>query len=277
MKNSRTLSYIFIFLVYLLATAVAVVTFKILPLESVYIKVLIADIVATVLTFAFSLIVKNASVYDPYWSIQPIVIALFFVFTNTITPLALLMLIAVCLWGARLTANWAYTFKGLNHQDWRYTMLKKKTGKLYPFVNFLGIHLFPTIVVYLCALPIINIIINQYQLNAFSVIFFALSIIAVCLQTLSDIEMQKFRKTRPTTFIRTGLWKYSRHPNYLGEILMWWGIAGMLFSVNTSLWYLCGGALLNTLMFLFISIPMAENRQAEKEGYAKYRKQTRSL
>ena len=120
---------------------------------------------------------------------------------------------------------------GLNHQDWRYTMLKKKTGKLYPVVNFLGIHLFPTIVVYLCALPIINIIINQYQLNAFRVIFFALRIIAVCLQTLSDIEMQKFRKIRPTIFIRVGLWKNSRHPNYLGEILMWWGIAGMLFSV----------------------------------------------
>ena len=156
-------------------------------------------------------------------------------------------------------------------------MLKKKTGRLYPIVNFLGIHLFPTIVVYLCALPIVNMLTNEYTLNAFSIIFFAVSVLAVGLQFFADFEMHKFRKTRPTTFIRTGLWKYSRHPNYLGEILMWWGIAGMLFSVNTSLWYLFGGALLNTLMFLFISIPMAENRQAVKEGYSKYRKQTRML
>lgn len=277
MKKSRPLSFIFVFLVYVVAIAVGVVTYNVLNVSSVYLKLLIADVVATVVTFIFSVIVKNASVYDPYWSVQPIVIAVAFAFSTTVNIFNALMLIAVCFWGIRLTANWAYTFHGLEHQDWRYTMLKKNTGKFYPVVNFLGIHLFPTLVVYACVLPIVHSFNNAYTLNVGSCIFFAVSILAVILQFVSDKEMQEYRKTRPTPFIKCGLWKYSRHPNYLGEILMWWGIAGMLFCVNPSAWYLCGGAMINTLMFLFISIPMADKRQAKKQGFKSYKKHTRML
>ena len=89
--------------------------------------------------------------------------------------------------------------------------------------------------------------------------------------------MQKYRKNRNGNFIRTGLWKYSRHPNYLGEILMWWGIAIMSFSVFNDKIYLLVGALLNTLLFLFVSIPMADKRQSKKEGFETYKKETRML
>ncbi|MDD3866893.1 MAG: DUF1295 domain-containing protein [Eubacteriales bacterium] len=75
-----------------------------------------------------------------------------------------------------------------------------------------------------------------------------------------------------------GVWKYARHPNYLAEIIFWWGIYLFLVSVRPRLWLLGFGALLNTLMFLFISIPMAEKRLArEKDGYEEYAARTRML
>ena len=89
--------------------------------------------------------------------------------------------------------------------------------------------------------------------------------------------MHAFRKSHREELIRTGLWTYSRHPNYLGEILMWWGVwLSVVVSVPGS-GRLLLGAIINTLLFLFISIPMADKRQARKPGFDEYKKATRML
>ena len=145
-KENRAVSFIVIFFVYVIAAAVGFCVYNALGLVW-WLKLLIADIAATVITFIFSVIFKNASVYDPYWSVQPIVILFACAVGKKLDLLRILLLIAVTFWGVRLTANWAYTFKGLDHQDWRYTMLKEKTGTFYPVINFVGIHMVPTLVV----------------------------------------------------------------------------------------------------------------------------------
>lgn len=240
-------------------------------------KLLVADVLATVVTFAFSVAFKNASVYDPYWSVQPIVILLAVIPLANASLLGVLAVAVVCLWGVRLTANWAYTFHGLSHQDWRYTKLHDQTGKWYPFVNFFGIHLVPTLVVYACTLPAVAVLLYAPEFSVFSAVCLAVSVCAVLLQGTADVQMHKFRKGGRGGFIRTGLWKHSRHPNYLGEILMWWGIGGCAVFAISSAWYLLGGAVLNTLLFLCISIPLADGRQSRKEGFSEYKAQTRML
>jgi steroid 5-alpha reductase family enzyme len=115
------------------------------------------------------------------------------------------------------------------------------------------------------------------DINVGSVAFFALSMLAVLLQGTADVQMHKFRKKKTGGFIRDGLWKYSRHPNYLGEICMWWGVGLSAVILMPTKWYLLLGAVLNTLLFLCISIPMADKRQSKKDGFAEYKKQTRML
>ena len=278
LKESRAASFAIIFFIYVFAAAVGIVVYYFLPLDMHFaLRLFIADFAATVFTFIFSVIFKNASVYDPYWSVQPILIIAAYFIRFGFTVSALFPLIAVCLWGVRLTANWAYTFKNLTCQDWRYSLLKEQSGKLYPVVNFLGIHLVPTIVVYACILPAVFVITERPAFNAISLIFFAVSVCAMLLQLVADTEMHAYRENRPTPFIKTGLWKYSRHPNYLGEILMWWGIGLYAFTLMTDKWFLLTGAVLNTLLFLIVSIPMADKRQAKKEGFEEYKSQTRIL
>jgi len=248
-----------------------------LPFDT-WANLLVADIVATIATFIFSLVFKNASVYDPYWSVQPIVILIAFALGQTMSAVKIVMLIVVCIWGIRLTANWAYTFHGLNYQDWRYTMLKEKTGRFYPIINFLGIHLVPTVIVYACTLPVVFVLQSNAVGNVWSYIFLSLSVCAVLLQGVADCQMHKFKKERTgESFICKGLWKYSRHPNYLGEILMWWGIALASVTALQGQVYLIIGAFLNTLLFLFVSIPMADRRQSQKEGFHEYKSHTRML
>ena len=275
-KSNRALSFIIIIVIYLLAILTGLIVFKLLNF-SWWLNLLLADVAATILTFIFSLLLKNSSVYDAYWSVQPMVILIGLSIGKPLGLLQILLLISVCYWGIRLTANWAYNFTDFTYQDWRYVMLKEKTGKFYPFINFTGIHIVPTLVVYFCTIPAAYAIINNVKANIGSIIAILVSIFAATLQGIADIQMHKYRKNRTTPFNRNGLWKYSRHPNYLGEILMWWGIGFAVVVANFELYWLLLGPLLNTILFLSTSIPLAEKRQSRKEGFLEYKKETRYL
>ena len=137
MKNSRAMSFIIILGIYVLATCIGVLSYITLPFHFA-INLLLADVIATIIVFIFSVLLNNASVYDPYWSVQPIVIVIAFIINQEVTAVKIVMCIVICLWGVRLTANWAYTFMSLKHQDWRYTQIKENTGIFYPILNFIG-------------------------------------------------------------------------------------------------------------------------------------------
>ena len=230
-KQSRKASFSIISIIYVLSAIVGIAIYKSLDLPW-WLSLLVADVIATVVVFVFSVIFANASVYDPYWSVQPPIILAAFAFENGLNIFGILLLSAVTFWGIRLTANWAYTFSGLTHQDWRYTMLKEKTGVFYPIINFVGIHMVPTLVVYGCILPAVYAVKFGSEITAGGVAFLCVSLGAAVMQGVADIQMHKFRKNKKSTFIRNGFWKYSRHPNYLGEILMWWGIGLAVLQVR---------------------------------------------
>ena len=275
-KDSKPFSILIISCIYLMAAVIALCTYLLLPF-SFWLNLLIADIAATVFVFIFSVIFRNASVYDPYWSVQPMVIVLCFACCYKLTMATVLLIISVFYWGIRLTGNWAYTFGGLNCQDWRYTKFEKENGRLYPFISFTGIHMMPTLIVFLCTLPAVFTIRKEFHANIGSYLGAALCICATTLQLVSDTEMHRYRKSGAHGLIRTGLWKYSRHPNYLGEILMWWGVGIQAVSVKPEYWWLLAGAAANTVMFFTVSIPLADKRQSQKPGYAEYRASTRNL
>lgn len=279
MKQSRKLSFLFTLIIYALAVAVGVYAFDRVS-GSIYVRVFLADVAATVFLYLVSLPLGNASVYDPYWSVAPIVILPLFMRAFGVWNAGTIALLGcVGYWGIRLTANWAYTFHGYNHQDWRYTMLREKSGAFFPFVSLFGIMLFPTLVVFFCLLPALHYV-QAGGVNLFTLLGLALCISAATLQLVADIQLHRFQlqaKNRGQ-IIRGGVWRHARHPNYLGEILMWWGVYAVLLSVRPDLWLLGIGALVNTLMFQFISIPMAETRMAGyKEGFDRYIKETNRL
>ena len=269
--------------VYLLAIAAGVCSYIFIFQNTnvdIWIKLLVADVIATTVVYIFSCIFRNASMYDAYWSVQPIVIVLGFFIVSKITIFSILALIAVLVWGIRLTINWIYTFDNLKWIDWRYKMLKEKTGIFYPIINYLGIHMFPTLVVYSVIIPVVYGISMEVESNVGTYIFFIFAILSAVLQGVADCQMHAYRKNRTTPFMRKGLWKHSRHPNYLGEINMWWSmgfmsVLSLVLTLDNSLyWIFLVGALVNTVMFLVVSIPMADKRQSRKEGFDQYKKET---
>ena len=117
-----------------------------------------ADGLATLVVFAFSRMRNNTSIYDPYWSVAPPFIALFWLALPEAQAGLLLrqMLVAslVLIWGARLTGSFWRGWPGLQHEDWRYRQLREQLGRLYWLVSLLGLHLMPTAMVFLGCLSL---------------------------------------------------------------------------------------------------------------------------
>ena len=275
-RDSKAKSIMTVTAVYLAAGLAGICLYRSLPYDY-WLDLLIADEGGTVLVFAFSVFFGNASVYDPYWSVFPVAVMVLSALGRDLTGLNILHLAVIGLWGVRLTGNWAYTFGGLNSQDWRYTMLRDRTGKMYPAVNFLGIHLVPTLIVYLCVMPAVCAARQHAEGGVLSFLCVSVSLCAVIMQGTADHQMHAFRKEHRGELIRTGLWTWSRHPNYLGEILMWWGIGASAAAAMPGNAWMLTGAVVNTLLFVFVSIPMAEERQSRKPGFEEYKKETRML
>ncbi|MDD3930703.1 MAG: DUF1295 domain-containing protein [Eubacteriales bacterium] len=280
LRQNRLFGFIYISVVYLIAAIVGVYTFSTITLSSLLIRLFWADIAATLFVYCAGLMVRNASVYDPYWSVAPmmILIALSRYFSIQ-SPVAYCLVFIICFWGVRLTLNWAYTFRGLHHQDWRYNKLHDWSPRYFPLVSLTGIHLFPTLVVFFALIPAVYFL-QDSTLNGLTVLGLVICLSAAILQMVADFQMHRFRKQNqdPKRVISAGLWRYARHPNYLGEILLWWGVYLVMLSSRPDRWHLGFGALINTLMFFIISIPLAEKRlRLYKLDYERYRRQTRLL
>ena len=250
-----------------------------------WVGLFLADVAATVVVWVFGLLYENVSVYDPYWSVFPPVAFLLWAFYTGVWSLpVILLLIASWYWGWRLTRNWVITFKGIGHEDWRYTKYRSLHPALFHLINFFGLNMVPTLVVFAAMLPGLKLYETPLSFKfssavSFSLVFlgFIICLIAPTIQLIADKQSHDFRAAHPGEVCNVGLWKHGRHPNYFGEILFWWGIWIMYVPFGGIDWYILGPIAM-TALFLGISIPLMEQRQlANKPGYAAYKKQTRLL
>ena len=239
---------------------------------------LLADVLATMVVWAFGLLYENVSVYDPYWSVFPPVAFLLWAFyTGVWSVPVILLLIASWYWGWRLTRNWAITFKGIGHEDWRYTKYRDRHPVVFHTINFFGLNMMPTLVVFAAMLPGLKLFEMADSANILTYFGCIVCIASATIQLIADKQSHDFRAAHPGKVCNVGLWKHGRHPNYFGEIQFWWGIWIMYASLNGIDMFI-GGAIAMTALFLGISIPLMEKRQlANKPDYAEYRKQTRIL
>ena len=270
--------------IYVLAGVAGILLFKSLTTMAMHPMgaLLLADVLATIVVWFFGLIYKNVSVYDPYWSVFPPVAFLIWAFyTGMWTLPVVLLLVASWYWGWRLTRNWALTFKGMAHEDWRYTKYRSLHPALFHLINLFGLNMMPTLVVFAAMLPGLKLFeeplaISRWPL-AICIFGFLVCISAATIQLIADKQSHDFRAAHPGEVCNIGLWKHGRHPNYFGEMAFWWGI-WIMYAAFNGIDLFIGGPIAMSAMFLGISIPLMEKRQlANKPGYAAYRKQTRML
>ena len=245
-----------------------------------WLLIFVWHITATLIIFLFSYIHKNSSIYDPFWHVAPIPIVFYIADQSSLTNLETnLILSAFLFWALRLTYNWFLNWSNLDHEDFRYIDLKNN-NKFFAFINDLfGIHLIPTLIVNISLYPI-YVALTSNNLNNLVYVGFILIIVAVTIQYISDAQMRDFRKDLNNLgkTMKYGLWKYSRHPNYFGEVSFWFGIyIFALASGSSAIWLLACPTLMLAL-FVFISCPMMDNRSLKKRSdYKEYMDRTPQL
>ena len=250
-----------VILTYIVALALAVATWFVAPVESLLVRALLADVVATAVVFAASARYRNSSLYDPYWSVAPLALLIPFFPITSWSLTTLLIIGSIGWWGVRLTVNWILRWRGLEDEDWRYAELNEQSGRWYALVNFFGIHLFPTLLVFAGMIPALLALQTSREPSMLEWIAAAICVSAILIEGFSDRQLRRFLATRQSRAeqLDQGLWAWSRHPNYFGEVLFWWGL--FLFGWSaTGNWWLVVGPIAMTLLFLLYSVPAMDRR-----------------
>ena len=280
MLKNKIISQLICILIYLISFYLSYI---LVPesISNIWLKITIWHIYATIFIYIGSVILKNSSLYDPFWSVAPIPIALYLTlnFENTLI-VKFLVLTPIIFWALRLTRNWIISWEGFEHEDFRYIDLKNTSMFKAEFNNFFGIHLFPTLIVNLSLYPLVFILTNNSNSSIFLSFASLFTFLAVVLETISDEQMREFRKNplNKGKTMKYKLWKYSRHPNYLGEIGFWFGIYMMGLSSGMAPFWIIICPLTMLALFIFVSCPMMDNRSLmNRPDYKDYMEVTSQL
>lgn len=227
------------------------------------------------LWFIVSVIKKRNDVADTAWGLGFVIIAWFSFFLSGFSFVALLVNLLVTVWGLRLA--WHIYSRNKNRpEDSRY-LEWRKTWKNFYLRSFFQVFLLQGVLLFLISLPVLFI--NQSGSDDFG--FF--EIIGICVwslgfyfESIGDKQLKEFisNPLNKGKLIEKGLWKYSRHPNYFGEVTQWWGIFLIALSTPGSFFTIIG-PLTITILILFISgIPLLEKKYAGRPDFEDYKKRT---
>jgi len=230
----------------------------------------VADAVATLVVFGFSVRHDNSSLYDPYWSVAPLAVAPFWIAVagpGADVGRQALAAGLVAAWGLRLTANCLVRWRSLGHEDFRYVEIRGRTGRFYWPTSLISIHLFPTAWVFLGLLPLWPALAGPARpLGWLDAAAALLTAGAILLESLADLQLRRFLAARrdPAAVLETGLWGVVRHPNYLGEVLFWWGLWLFGLAADPRWWWTAAGPVAITALFAFVSVPWMDRRMASR-------------
>lgn len=226
--------------------------------------------------FIVSLIKQRNDVADIAWGLGFAAIALFLFLTRTPTLQSVLLYILIAIWGIRLALHIGLRSKG-KPEDFRYKKWREEWGKSFALRSYLQVYLLQGFFMLIISLPIIVVSIAPDQ--ATSPLILAGSIIwliGFAFEAIGDYQLMVFikHKKNKSDIMQTGLWKYTRHPNYFGEVLLWWGIFIIVLPLQNGIWSIISPITISYLLLYVSGIPMLEAKYKNNEAFLAYKKRT---
>lgn len=249
-----------------------------------YLLSLIIVLTFTTLLFFIAQIKKDNSIIDIAYGIGFIVTAftltLFKLQDSPLSASSILILLLITIWGVRLSYRIYMKNRGksedFRYQGWRNEWNKK--GTVYYYARaYLQIFILQGLIISLVLLPFTLSLSTTMLPNIFTLVGLLVWTLGFCFEAFGDLQLDRFIKnTNPHkgSIMKTGLWKYTRHPNYFGESTMWWGLAIMSISVGTSYLTLLSPIIITYLLLFVSGIPMLEKKWQGIPEWEVYRKKT---
>ena len=232
------------------------------------------------LWFVIAVLKRRNDVADVAWGLGFVLLAWTSFFLSVAAGVrGVLVSTLVSAWGLRLTWHIGKRHRG-SPEDHRYAAWRREWGKWFYMRSYLQVFLLQGAFLFLTAMPVL--IINASaggKLGLFAVIGVSAWLFGFLIETISDAQLARFVKDPLSRgkVMQSGLWRYSRHPNYFGEIVQWWGIWVLALGAGGG-WFGVVGPLTITILIVGVSgIPMLERKLAEKPEFADYKRRTSVL
>ena len=227
-----------------------------------------------VTTWIISLIIKNASIVDIVWGAGFAVTS--WVLAATVdgnSGRQLLLAVMVGLWGMRLALYLAK--RNIGHgEDWRYKAMRKKKGKNFGVISLVTVFGLQGVLMWTVSLPVIlGNADNSPGVGPIAVMGIMLWLVGLTFEAVGDYQLTKFKKdpSNATKVMDKGLWSLTRHPNYFGDALLWWGIGIVGAETGSGIFGLVGPLVMTFFLLKVSGVPMLERSLSRRrEGYADY-------
>jgi steroid 5-alpha reductase family enzyme len=226
-----------------------------------------------------SLPLRNSSIVDIWWGPGFLVLAGVYAWTmDGVEPRRTLVLALVALWALRLA--WHIGRRNAGHgEDFRYAQWRRESGTAWWWYSYLKVFLLQAAVAWIVALPLYFAIgaSEPARLTPLDVVGVMLFAVGFFFEAAGDAQMRRFRANpaHRGRVMREGLWRYTRHPNYFGEAVLWWGLGAIAVATPGGIVSLIGPALITFLLLRVSGVAMLEEALKDrKPEYADYVKTT---
>jgi len=239
-------------------------------------------LILVTLLWIWSVFIKNVSIVDIFWGLGFVVVNTFYVFmSGELNARKILILTLVCIWGFRLAIYLALRNIGKG-EDFRYQEFRQNYGpKRYWWFSYFQTFLLQGTLIMIISLPLLGISFNNSNGNLQILDYLGIItwLIGFAFETVGDFQLSNFKRNSKNKgkVLHTGLWKYTRHPNYFGDSAVWWAYG--IFSIAAgSYWQVIGAVIMTLLIFKISGVSLLEKTLKEtKPLYKEYIQKTSSF
>ena len=247
---------------------------------SAYLIGLLALIVMTLAVWIISLLRRDAGIIDLFWSLTFVMAAIVFaVLTEAETgDRTALTLVLVTVWGLRLSGyltwrNWA------EPEDYRYRRLRERGGPNWPYKNLITVFWGQAVLAWVVSAPLLAGVDGSRELGFLAFAGIAVWAVGVFFETVGDWQLAFFKRdpANEGQVLDEGLWRLTRHPNYFGDFMVWWGM--FLVAADAGGWWSVYGPIVMSFMLLRVSgVALLERKLTRtRSGYGEYAKTTNAF
>ncbi len=226
--------------------------------------------------FVLAIFLNRNDIVDIAWGGGYVVLIIYYLLTRDLSPRAILMSALIVVWGIRLII-YVYLRNRGKKEDFRY-LNWRNTWKLFYLRSYFQIFILQgtLLLVIISPLTILFAAAKQPELGIYDLIGSLVWIIGFAFEVVGDYQLAKFKMNPDNKgkIMSSGLWKYTRHPNYFGEVLLWWGIFIISIPSTYSVYGLIGPVTISILIMFVSGVPMLEEKYKGNPEFEAYKKKT---
>ena len=252
------------------------------PLQP-YLTTLAAVLGFLLVAWVVSLLRRDAGIVDAFWGPGFVLVAgVTYLTTDGFGPRRVLLLGLTALWGLRLGGYLLWRNLKSGEEDYRYRSMRKKHGKVFPWVSLFTVFGLQAVLLWLISLPVQVAMTASRPAELTWLDWLGIGVFSVgfVFETVGDWQLARF-KAKPENegkVLDRGLWRYTRHPNYFGDFLVWWGLFLIALATPHGWKTLASPILMSVFLMKVSGVPLLERKLTEtREGYREYAERTHAF